>query len=251
MSDFKPAMSRLLLAFLLLAPLLAWADAAADTAIVKQKLAELIPNRTPTSIEASAVPGIYQVAYGVQLFYVSADGKYLFDGELIDTQSRVSLSVEKQSQIRKAMMAGLNAKDMIVFPAKGETKHIITVFTDIDCPYCQKLHNEVPQYNELGVEVRYMLFPRSGVGSPSYNKAVSAWCAEDKGKALTDAKNGVDIKPLKCDNPVAKQYEIGQQLGVTGTPAVLLDGGELLPGYRPAPEVAKMLDHLKSTRKGG
>jgi len=214
----------------------------------KAKLAEIIPGRTPSSIKPASLPGLYEVSYGVRIFYISSDADFLLDGELIDLNSRANLTQEAQARTRKTVMDKVPADSMINFPAKDKTKHIITVFTDIDCPYCRKLHNEISQYNDLGIEVRYMLFPRAGVGSPSFKTAVSAWCAKDRQTALTQAKNGETIKPLECKNPVADQYKIGQEIGVTGTPAIVLESGEIIPGYRPAKDIAGLLDQLASTR---
>ena len=138
---------------------------------------------------------------------------------------------------------------MISFPPKTEKKHVMTVFTDIDCPYCVKLHNEIPQYEQLGIEVRYMLYPRSGPGTPSFKTAISAWCAEDNAEALTKAKNREKIESLTCDNPVADHFATGQEVGVTGTPAIVFENGELMPGYRPAKDIAAMLKQMDARQQ--
>ena len=130
---------------------------------------------------------------------------------------------------------------MIVFSPK-EVKHTISVFTDIDCGYCRKLHNEMHKYNELGIKVRYLAYPRSGPGTPSFIKAENVWCADDRQQALTDAKNGKEVKSKACDNPVKQEFLIGTQVGVTGTPAIFLENGQLLPGYFPAERLIKILE---------
>jgi thiol:disulfide interchange protein DsbC len=130
---------------------------------------------------------------------------------------------------------------MLKFKPKGETRAVVSVFTDVDCGYCRKLHLEMADMNALGIEVRYLAFPRAGVGSPTYDKIVSAWCADDRNQALTDLKLGKDIPNRACPNPVAKQYELGHDIGVTGTPAIVLEDGRLLPGYMPAAELAGLL----------
>ena len=130
---------------------------------------------------------------------------------------------------------------MIVFPAK-EQKHVITVFTDIDCGYCRKLHAEMDKYNEEGITVRYLMFPRAGVDSPSYKKAVTVWCSKDQLDAMTRAKNGENLPNLTCDNPIQEEYELGQLIGVRGTPAIVMDDGGMLPGYVPAARLAKALE---------
>jgi len=116
------------------------------------------------------------------------------------------------------------------------------VFTDIDCGYCRKLHGEIDQFNAKGITVRYLAFPRSGIGAPSYNKAVSVWCDKDPQAAMTRAKNGETLPKADCDNPVKEQYELGQLIGVQGTPAIIMEDGALLPGYVPAAKLAAALD---------
>ncbi len=219
------------------------AEAAADSpeAQLSAHLATIMRGQKPDSVSESPIPGLYQVAYGTNVFYMTADGRYLVDGAMIDLTSRRNLTETARADGRLEAMKGVSAEEMIVFPAKDE-KHVITVFTDIDCPYCQKLHDEVPQLNERGVTVQYLLFPRAGVGSASYNKAVSAWCADDARQALTDAKARKPIEDKTCDNPVRDHMALGDAVGVTGTPAIVLENGELIPGYRPAKELADALD---------
>ena len=118
---------------------------------------------------------------------------------------------------------------------------MLTVFTDIDCPYCAKLHREVPQLNKNGITVEYLMFPRAGLGTPSFKKAVSMWCAEDNNKSMTEAKEGRPIDNKTCENPIKAQYQLGQELGVRGTPALITKTGKLIPGYVPADRLTKML----------
>ena len=134
---------------------------------------------------------------------------------------------------------------MIVF-APDTVKHTVTVFTDVDCPYCARMHQQMADYNGLGIEVRYAAFPRAGVSSPTYDKMVSVWCAADQRTAMTDAKMGTSIEMLSCDNPVREHYETGQRIGVTGTPAIILESGEIVPGYVPPQELARRLDERGS-----
>ena len=245
----KKSIFTLLIAGFCLLPLYAEAEKPIDTDKLKAKLAKIIPNRTPTSINPTPISGLYEVTYGVKVFYITADSNFLIDGELIDLESRASLTQKTQSAARKAVLDKVPADSMISFPPKTEKKHVMTVFTDIDCPYCVKLHNEIPQYEQLGIEVRYMLYPRSGPGTPSFKTAISAWCAEDNAEALTKAKNREKIESLTCDNPVADHYAIGQQVGVTGTPAIIFENGELMPGYRPAKDIAAMLTQMDARQK--
>jgi thiol:disulfide interchange protein DsbC len=144
-------------------------------------------------------------------------------------------------------LAKIKNVEMIIF-SPDKTKHTITVFTDIDCPYCQKLHAEIEDYNKAGIEVRYLMFPRAGVDSPSYKKAISVWCANDSNKALTDAKQGKKVEAKTCENPIQSQMTVAQMVGVTGTPAIVLEDGEMLPGYRPVKEMSVVLDRLASAK---
>jgi len=132
-------------------------------------------------------------------------------------------------------------EDMAVFPATGERKAVIEVFTDVDCPYCRKLHQEVPKLNQMGVEVRYLAYPRAGVGSPGYDKLVTAWCSTDRRDAITRLKRGEQLPKKTCKNPVAQEYELGHAVGLEGTPAIVLEDGRMLPGYMSATELSQVL----------
>ena len=196
-------------------------------------------------IGPSEVPGFVELQIGNDSnFYVSSDGKFLFDGDvyLVGEGDFSNVKEFKLNDARKQAIIGLDFEDLIVFEAQGQRKATINVFTDIDCGFCRKLHKEVPGLNKLGIEVRYLAFPRAGIGSKSYQKAVTAWCSDNPLTALTDYKNGVDKQILECDeNPVAEQYQLGQTLGISGTPAIVLDDGTLVPGYRTADAIAKIL----------
>jgi thiol:disulfide interchange protein DsbC len=243
MSITKPILATLL-GLCLAAPL------AADDKVVaelKQKLATLVPGQTPDKIAPSPVAGLYQVRYGTQVFYLSDDGRYVIEGSLLDLTSRRNLTEEAKSGARKDVLDTMGEDKMIVFGPET-AKHTITVFTDVDCPYCVKLHNEMEAYNKAGIRVRYLLYPRAGVGSPSYQTSVSVWCAEDRQEALTRAKNRKPIEQKTCENPVIEHLQLGQAVGVSGTPAILLDDGELVPGYRPAADLGPMLDQRAAAR---
>jgi thiol:disulfide interchange protein DsbC len=140
-------------------------------------------------------------------------------------------------------MTQVNEQESIAFGAE-KPRHTITVFTDIDCGYCRKLHSEMDQYASYGIKVNYLLFPRNGITSPGYSKAVSVWCSKDRAEALTKAKNGEELQAENCDNPVAGHFELGQKIGVTGTPAILTADGVLMPGYLPAKQLAQRLDDM-------
>jgi len=227
-------------------PVLAAGDTAdsKNVAEVKKMLADLVPGRKPDSIIPAPIPGFYEVSFNSTVIYVSQDGRYALEGDLLDLKSRRNLTEDRRSVKRLAALSSLSEDKMIIFAPK-EVKHTITVFTDIDCGYCRKLHSQISQFNAEGIKVRYIAFPRDGLASPSYEKAVSVWCAADRNTALTRAKLGQEIEPKKCDNPVKMEYELGRKVGVTGTPAIVLEDGSMLPGYIPPQQMALMLDMKK------
>ena len=234
---------RMMKLFLTLIALVISGYAVADNrAVIEKALQSIAPEFKVDKITPSPIKGVSEVLIGPRLFYVTNDGKYLFQGSLIEIASRTDVSEERRKSIRLDAVNSISEDDMIIFPAK-EPRHTITVFTDIDCGYCRKLHREVDQFNASGITVRYLMYPRSGVNTPSYYKAVSVWCEDDRNAALTNSKAGKTLPRANCDNPVKAHMELGELLGVTGTPAIILDDGELMPGYVPAVRLAKALDN--------
>lgn len=210
--------------------------------IIANKFANVRSELEVSDVEKTDIEGMYLVHFSRQgsVYYVPK-GDYFFTGDLLQINKTrfVNVKETRLQEPRKTAIAAIPSSEMIIYPATGTKKASITVFTDVDCGYCRKLHNEMAQINALGIEVRYLAYPRAGVGSPSYNKIVSAWCDDDKTAALTKLKNGQPVFTAACaDNPVAKQYALGGSLGVTGTPAIILESGELLPGYLPAEKLA-------------
>jgi len=216
------------------------ADTGAREAITKS-LSGIFPGITPDKIAPSPMEGVSEVLIGPRLLYVSNDGKFLLQGSLIDLKTRADISEERRNDIRLDALNDLGDEKMIIFPAKDQ-KHVITVFTDIDCGYCRKLHDEMDKYNAEGISVRYLMFPRAGIDSPSYQKAVTVWCSKDQQDAMTRAKSGENLPNASCDNPVQEEYELGQLIGVRGTPAIVMEDGSMLPGYVPAARLAKVLE---------
>jgi len=218
------------------------ADQDQDIANIRESLKTLSSATQSSPITPSPIPGIYEVVMGPSLAYFSADGHYMLIGDLVDTKNYKNLSAPRRNEVRIKAVNAVSEDDMFLFTPEKQLKHTITVFTDIDCGYCRKLHKEIKSYNDNGIKVRYMMFPRAGKGSSSYEKAVSAWCAKDRNAALTQAKNGEDIERKDCANPILRHMALGELLGVTGTPTIVTDTGEILPGYVSAIPLVKLLD---------
>lgn len=219
------------------------ADGGSD-ATIRAAILKVLPNAKIDEVTPSPVNGISEVVLDSStLFYATNDGKYVFEGaSLIDLNTRMDLSTERMKGIHLDLLSKVDEKKMIIFPA-AEQHHVITVFTDIDCGYCRKLHKQIKEYNNRGITVHYLSFPRTGPDTPSFYKAEAVWCSKDRKDALTRAKNGEELPPGKCDNPVREELELGAQLGVNGTPAIFLEDGELIPGYVPPDKLAAELDH--------
>lgn len=221
------------------------ADATEDA--ISAKLKEAIPQLDITGVSQSEVPGMYEVltTNGGNIL-ATADGKYLLTGDILKVtpQGIANLSEEKRLTQRSSTLSAFGMDGVITYPAKGDEKASIAVFTDIDCPYCRKFHDEVTDLNDMGITVNYYGFPRSGPNTPSFAKYVSVWCSDDQRSAMDAAKQGRSVERQDCENPVAEQYQLGQQVGVTGTPAIVLENGRVIPGYRPAKQIAEVLEVL-------
>ena len=237
MRQYKFAMLGLALA--VSAPALAEDDFSA----VEERIRALAPNAGSIAISETPIEGILMVQVSGDIVYATSDGKYLIQGRVIDMDTREDLTEGAKAEVRREAMAEMDTSKQIVF-APEEPAYELTVFTDIDCGYCRKLHEQVPQYNEEGISIRYMAFPRAGIGSRSYEKAVTVWCSDDQQKAMTEAKAGVELAPIQCENPVAEQYQLGMTLGVSGTPALLTPDGQLIPGYVPPAQLRQRLDRM-------
>jgi thiol:disulfide interchange protein DsbC len=197
-------------------------------------LAAKIPGSKPEDLRATPVPGVFELTHGIDLSYVTADAKYVFSGDLYQVNDKgefPNLSDARRGELRLAKLATVPESEMLVF-GPATAKHTVTVFTDIDCPWCRKLHEQVAGYNKLGIRVRYLFYPRSGPDTESWYKAEAVWCAKDRNKAMTLAKAEKPIEMKRCANtPVARDYKLGRELGVSGTPGIVLENGELVPGY--------------------
>jgi thiol:disulfide interchange protein DsbC len=196
-------------------------------------------------LRATPIPGIWELTRGGEIAYVSADGKYAISGDLVDLGTNTNITEGHRREVRVRMLAAVPESDMVIFGPK-DPKYTVTVFTDVDCPYCRKLHSEIAEYNALGVRVRYLPYPRTGPNSPSWTRAEQVWCSVDRSAALTRAKLGEDIKTKVCaNNPVARSWDLGQTFEIQGTPAIVMADGEMLPGYVPPDALVKHLREAK------
>jgi thiol:disulfide interchange protein DsbC len=214
----------------------------ADPSDPRVAVAAHIPGARVDELRATVIPGIYELTRGSEIVYVTADGKYALTGDLVELATNNNITEEHRRELRVKAISAFPESDMLIFGPK-DPKYTVTVFTDVDCPYCRKLHSQIAEYNRLGIRVRYLLYPRTGPNTTSWTKAEQVWCSADRNAALTRAKLGEELKTKPCaDNPVAKSYALGQDFALEGTPAIVMADGELLPGYVP-PDV--LAQHLK------
>ncbi|HWG10481.1 MAG TPA: DsbC family protein [Rhodanobacteraceae bacterium] len=191
---------------------------------------KLAPNVTILAVDKTPLPNIYQVVAGGQVVYVSADGRYMFQGDAFDLATGATLADPRMDQLRRDALAKIPSGHLIRF-APARPKYMVTIFTDVDCPYCRLLHAHIDAYNKAGIAVNYLFWPRTGLDTPSYYKAIAVWCAADRKTAFTAAIAGKDPKPAKCANPVAQDFNLGVDLGVDGTPTIVAGNGAVLNGF--------------------
>jgi thiol:disulfide interchange protein DsbC len=219
------------------------AAAQAPAADVRAEIAKKLEVKVE-DVRPSAVPGLYEVSSGMDIGYVSADGRFYIDGDVFDITTRANLTENRRQGARAALIKGVKDEEAIVFSPKGY-KYTVNVFTDVDCGYCRHLHAEIGELNRLGVRVRYLMYPRGGPGTESWAKAEAVWCSADRNDALTRAKRGEAITAAKCTTPVARQFELGRELGIRGTPGIITERGDYIPGYLPAPRLLERLQQLE------
>jgi thiol:disulfide interchange protein DsbC len=227
--------------------------AGSPEARVRGVLKELNPKLHVDSIAAAPIPGFRQVVAGGQVVYVSDDGKYLFQGGLLDIAKQQDLSEVALTKVRGEVLKSVPAADRIVYgPVGAAPKHSVVVLTDVNCGYCRKFHNDMAEYTKRGIEVQYLAFPRAGLGSADYRTMVSVWCASDRNKALTDAKNDRPVPAKTCTTPVDMQYNAGQRMGLEGTPMILTSDGNFLGGYLPPDALLQRLQQVaaQAAKKG-
>jgi thiol:disulfide interchange protein DsbC len=242
MNRFFLTAGTLLAAFLLFVAVPVTAgEVSAELQKVRDTVTERFVEIKPEEIFESPIPGWYTIRKGAIVAYISSDGRYLLQGDVIDLQLNSNLSELSRNEARVEMMAAVPDEQLIVFSPE-HVEHSIAVFTDIDCTFCRRLHAQIDQYMDQGIEVRYFLYPRNGPKSPSWAKAENVWCANNRNEALTLAKLDKEYPTRTCDaSIVSTHYAIGQDVGLTGTPAIVLDNGTLFSGYMPAPQLKEAI----------
>jgi len=236
---------RLSVAFLaVFATASAMADDAAELEQVRQKVSEMFDLIDPENVKPSPVGGWYTVQKGPIVAYISGDGRYLLQGDLIDLDQQVNLSEISRNDARRDLMAAVEDNETILFsPAK--VKYSVSVFTDVECTYCRRLHNQIDEYLAHGIEVRYLLYPRNGPASRAWSTSEDVWCASDRNVALTKAKLDQEFSSATCDSSaVQNHYVLGRDVGLSGTPAIVLDDGTLISGYLPPDQLKARLDQM-------
>lgn len=216
----------------------------------RMSLLKLLPAGSKIEdLRPSPIPGIYEFAQGADISYLTADGKYFIDGNVYDMGTRENLTEERRMKARLALINAVPESQMVIFSPKNP-QYTITVFTDLDCQYCRKLHSQIADINKLGIRVRYLFYPRTGPNTESWRKAEAVWCSADRNEALTRAKAGgaVDTSKICSPTPVAREYALGQSIGVQGTPTIVTENGTSINGYLPPQELAKELKELQGPK---
>ena len=199
---------------------------------IRSELVKIVPAAKDSEIIATDAENVFRISIQGSFAYAYVDGDLILIGDLLNTSTKENLGEIAKAEITADKIADVPVEKMIVYGPKDAKRHI-TVFTDIDCGYCRKLHREVPDLNAAGVQVRYLAFPRAGINSDSYKKYVSVWCNADQQASLTSAKAGDSVPSATCDNPIAESYNLGREVGVSGTPTIVMDDGTITPGYVP------------------
>ncbi|HFD13301.1 MAG TPA: DsbC family protein [Crenotrichaceae bacterium] len=220
----------------------------ADEAAIRSRVSNLFKTIPIQSVEKSPIAGLYEVMVGPRIFYTSEDGRFFIQGSMIDLETRQDLTEIKVASARVKSIKDVGYDQMIRF-GPDMSKHEVFVFTDIDCGYCRKLHSQVNDYIKKGIAINYLFYPRAGIGSESYDKAVSVWCADDRQDALTKSKNGMNLGKQTCENPVKKHYELGQLLEARGTPLIVTQTGEKIPGYVSPDKLLTILEDTSTAKQ--
>lgn len=212
---------------------------------IREALGGLVPNATVEHIADTRVEGLHEVVIAGQVLYVTSDGATLIQGSLFDIESRTDLTERSKASRRVPLLEAVGPEKRIIF-GDADAEHRVTVFTDIDCGYCRRMHEEIAQYNALGIAVEYLFFPRGGENTEAWDKSVAVWCASDRLDAMTRAKAGQSVPAGSCDNPVAQDFELGRSVGVEGTPAIYSEDGIQVGGYLPPQQMLQRLEMLRA-----
>jgi len=208
---------------------------------VRAKMSAMFEAIEPENVNRSPMDGWFTIQQGSIIAYVSDDGRFLLQGDLIDLDTQVNLSERSRNSARRDLIATVGDNDAILF-SPADVKHSITVFTDVDCGYCRKLHSQIDDYLSAGIEVRYLLYPRNGPASEAWSTSEEVWCAKDRNGALTAAKLGRTFESTTCDaSAVSQHYGLGRDIGLSGTPAIVLEDGTLIAGYLPPEQLSMRL----------
>ncbi len=218
------------------------AQSVSESEQVLERLREQLPGITFTDISESTMPGLFEVISDGQIYYVNESAQYLIDGNLIRLSDRANLTDARLGRIHMGLIEEMDEKNMLIYEPEEASDRSITVFTDISCGYCRRLHAELDTLLDDGVRVRYLLFPRAGLGSQGHKDLESVWCADNPHAAMDNAKAGGQIEPKTCDNPIEEHVALAERLGLRGTPLIYTDSGEKVPGYREASVLATMVN---------
>ena len=237
-----PFIQALAAALLAISPCLLFADD--NLAEIRARVDELFPNIQGENVAYAPIDGWVTIQKGSIVAYMSEDGRYLLQGDLIDLDANVNLSEVSRNEARQALLSSVGDDEFIRF-APDDVRHSVTIFTDIDCTYCRRLHNQIDDYLALGIEVRYLLYPRNGPTSPSWSTSEDVWCASDRNGALTAAKLDREFETHSCDaSVVTRHYSLGRDVGLTGTPAIVFEDGTLMSGWLPPDALGNQLDKM-------
>lgn len=209
-------------------------------------VAEIAPQARVQTIAPMPIAGLYQVIAQGQVLYLTGDGRYLIQGDAFDVKTRTPLNSLTMNRLRRDAIAKLDRNQMVRY-APANPKYTVTVFTDVDCPYCKAFHANIAEINKLGIAVDYLFWPRSGLNTPSAQKAIDVWCASDRQAALSHAFEGDTPRYAECPSPVAHDFKLGIDLGVDGTPTVIADNGVVLGGYVDPQELLRRLQQVHAT----
>ncbi len=238
--QLHPLASLLVVVSLILGNVTAFADEQLDA--VREKVSGMFDTIAAEDVDTSGVDGWYKIQKGAIVAYISSDGRYLMQGDMIDLDEQVNLTELARNSARRELMDTLGDGQVIAF-RPAEVKHTVTIFTDVECGYCRRLHSQIDDYLAQGIEVRYLLYPRNGPASRAWNTSEDVWCSSDRHGALTAAKLDRDFETQQCDASIVQDhYVLGQEVGLTGTPAIVLEDGELIGGYLPADQLALRLE---------